>query len=41
MDVFQESVSLNYDGGKTSMKTYTGFTLTLIMGLTILIYGIR
>jgi hypothetical protein len=40
-DVFQDKVDLNYDGGKKSMKTFSGFALTVIMCLTIFIYGIR
>jgi hypothetical protein len=40
-DVFQDKVDLNYDGGKKSMKTFSGCALTVIMCLTIFIYGIR
>lgn len=34
-------MSLNYEGGRKSITTYTGFVLTIIMGLTVFIYGVK
>ena len=40
LDQYYETINFNYDGGKSQYKTYVGASMTLLLAISVLSFGI-